>query len=70
MREVSGRERLTARWHSVNAQLERLSAARDFTPEGDAVGSEERSMLEKLDHIEGQLGGIHTWGDSGCRRTC
>ncbi|MCC7387313.1 MAG: hypothetical protein IT431_00950 [Phycisphaerales bacterium] len=56
MRPTTEPEHLSARWDAVNRRLAELSAARTGTPEGDAVGEEERALLEELDRIEGRLG--------------
>jgi hypothetical protein len=47
---------LSPRWDAVNRRLAELSAARTHTPEGDAVGEEERALLAELDRVEGRLG--------------
>ena len=55
MRPTTEPEHLSARWDAVNRRLAELSAARTHTPEGDAVGEEERALLAELDRIEGRL---------------
>jgi hypothetical protein len=42
--------------NAVNRRQAEIAAARTGTPEGEAVGEEERALLEELDRIEGRLG--------------
>ena len=56
MRPTTEPEHLSARWDAVNRRLGEIAACRTHTPEGEAVGDEERALLEELDRIEGRLG--------------
>jgi hypothetical protein len=38
VRPTTEREHLSARWDAVNRRLAEIAAARDHTPEGEAVG--------------------------------